>query len=93
MTAPARVKIDRDLTLLYGGEFQGQLSQTYEGQAHFASTGPAGARCCDCTSWGDGEGRALSRPCGKFIVMTRVRTKRVPGSAQACRYFEKRNSQ
>ena len=93
MTATARVKIDRDLTLLYGVEFQEQLSLTYEGQAHFAATGPAGTRCRDCAFWGDGEGRALSRPCRKFIAMTRVRTKRVPGSALACRYFEKRNSQ
>jgi hypothetical protein len=37
------MKIDRDLTLLYGVKFQEQLSLTYEGQAHFASTGPTGA--------------------------------------------------
>jgi hypothetical protein len=42
MTATARMEIDRDLTLLYRAEFQEQLSTTYEGQAHFVSTRPAG---------------------------------------------------
>ena len=56
MTATARMKIDWDLTLLHGVEFQEQLYLTYEGQAHFASTGPAGARCRGCTYWGDGQG-------------------------------------
>jgi hypothetical protein len=90
MTATARMKIDRDLTLLYGVEFQEQLSLTYEGQAHFASTGPAGARCLGCTYWGEGQGRAFNRPCRKFNAMTGVTSKPVPGSALACRHFEKR---
>ena len=34
MTATARMKIDWDLTLLHGVEFQEQLYLTYEGQAH-----------------------------------------------------------
>jgi hypothetical protein len=90
MTATARMKIDWELTLLYGVEFQEQLFLTYEGQAHFASTGPAGARCRGCTYWGDGEGQALNRPCRKFSAMTGVTSKPVPGSALACRHFEKR---
>jgi hypothetical protein len=93
MTATARMKIDRDLTLLYGVEFQERLSLTYEGQAHFASTGPVGARCCGCTYWGDGQGRAVNRPCRKFSAMTGVGSKPVPGSALACRHFEKRKQQ
>jgi hypothetical protein len=90
MTATARMKIDWELTLLYGVEFQEQLFLTYEGQAHFASTGLAGARCRGCTYWGDGGGQALNRPCRKFSAMTGVRSKPVPGSALACRHFEKR---
>ena len=85
MTAAARMKIDWDLTLLHGVEFQEQLSLTYEGQAHFASTGPAEARCRGCTYWGDGQGRALNRPCRKYIALTGVTSKTVPASALACR--------
>jgi hypothetical protein len=67
-----------------------QLSLTYEGQAHFASTGPAGARCLGCTYWATGRGRALKRPCRKFSATTGVTTKLVPGSALTCRHFEEK---
>jgi hypothetical protein len=39
---------------------------------------------------GDGQGRAFNRPCRKFSAMTGVTSKPVPGSALACRHFEKR---
>ena len=67
-----------------------QLSLPYEGQAHFASTGPAGTRCLGCTYWVTGRGRALKRPCGKFSATTGVITKLVRGSALTCRHFEEK---
>ena len=90
MTATARMKIDWDLTLLHGVEFQEQLYLTYEGQAHFASTGPAGARCLGCTYGATGRGRALIRPCRNFSATTGVTTNLVPGSALTCRHFEEK---
>jgi hypothetical protein len=91
MTSPRRMSPDWHMTSLYGETFLEKLSLTYEGQAHFASTGPAWARCQGCIYWGDGQGKALSRPCRKFGTMTGVTTKLVPGTALACRHFEKRN--
>ena len=93
MSAPARMTPDWNLTTLHGETFQERLSQTFEGQAHFAGSGPIGARCQGCTFWGDGQGKALSRPCRKFSAMTGTTTKLVPGSALACRYFEKKEFQ
>jgi hypothetical protein len=93
MTTPRRLSVDWNSTPLHGEEFRERLSLTYEGQAHFALTGPAGAHCRSCAHWGEGWGKALSRPCRKFSAMTGVTTKLVPGTALACRHFEKRKEQ
>ena len=90
MSSPARMTPDWNMTSLHGETFQERLSQTFEGMAHFAGSGPSGARCQGCAFWGDGQGRALNRRCRKFSAMTGVTTKLVPGSALACRHFEKK---
>ena len=90
--SPKRLTVDWNATPLHGEEFREQLAQTYEGQAHFAGTGPAGAQCKGCFYWGDDMSRALSRPCIKFCRLTGVITKVVPGTALACRHFKQRDS-
>jgi hypothetical protein len=82
-TNPQRLRLDRRLTVAHSERLLD------EGMAHVAGTGPAGARC---RSWeGDGQGRAINRLCRKFGAMTGVaKTKLVPGSARACRHYEKR---
>ena len=92
MSGSMRMKVGLDLTSLHNTKFDEQLAASYEGQAHFAGTGPTGARCRGCSHWGDGaRARALTKPCLKFQSMT-GKSKPVPGSALACRYFEKRKS-
>jgi hypothetical protein len=72
----------RNLTGLYDDA----IMRSYEGQAHFGGTGPADARCSGCKHW---RGGGLdNRACQKFVAMTGVRGKTIPGSALACKYFE-----
>jgi hypothetical protein len=73
---------DRNLT----GGYDDAITRSYEGMAHFAGSGPAGARCSGCKHW---RGGGLdNRACQQFVTMTGVRSKLIPGSALACKYFE-----
>ena len=88
LAEPQRIRLDDRLTM-HGDHLLDQLSISYQGMAHFAGSGPSGARCRGCAHWGERHSAALSRPCRKFTALTGVKSKQVPGSARACRHFEK----
>jgi hypothetical protein len=60
-------------------------SQSYEGMAHFAGTGPEGETCGSCLYWKGGDWR--NRRCEMFVVMRGVGNKLIPANAEACRYW------
>ena len=67
------------------------IAKSYEGMAHWATTGPKGATCGGCLYWGDGTGprqRAQEGACAKFRQLTQCVSKKVPKRAEACRHFE-----
>jgi hypothetical protein len=80
-----------------------QIRKTYEGQVHFAATGPFGATCGDCVHLGywrriqNGSGDTVRTKhvsgCAKFFALTGKHGKVVPASAEACKYFKRREGQ
>jgi hypothetical protein len=88
------------LTPGFGVELERQLRRTYPGQAHFAGTGPVGARCehcCHLGYWRQHRNAAgaityVQRVggCAKFYALTGNHGAVVPPSAEACRHFEAR---
>ena len=74
--------------------------QTFEGQAHFAGTGPAGHTCRECRFWAHrirarrsglttaGEPKPASCLKAQQLSHSRKRTPVVPHFAVACRHFE-----
>jgi hypothetical protein len=84
---PRRFRSDHShLTQVYDDDLVKSFGASFEGMAHFASTGPAGSRCVNCRHWGRGTG-GRNRPCEKFAALTGITTKLVPETARACRYF------
>lgn len=71
-------------------ELDRQVRQTFEGQAHFAGTGPKGATCGNCRHW-SGDQHSGSAICLEY--WRRVRRAppkkgfRVPRDAPACSAF------
>jgi hypothetical protein len=60
---------------------------SFAGQAHFASTGPAGKCCGDCGHW-LGTPRNRRAECEMFLRLMRVRSgPKVPRHAASCRHF------
>ncbi|WP_439374788.1 hypothetical protein [Bradyrhizobium sp. DASA03120] len=66
---------------------------SYEGQAHFGETGPAGECCRGCQFWDrrtDDRGiHAKPARCKKFTRLTGKPGAPVPADAAACRYFSR----
>ena len=62
--------------------------QTYPGQAHFAGTGPQGARCETCMFLANRRG--LNASCSKFASLMQRIGPRFPVEAFACRHYETR---
>jgi hypothetical protein len=82
----SRLNTGEHLTAGHTAQLAEQMTHTWEGQAHFAGSGPYGAQCRNCQHWDGGMGR--NRSCAKFRRMTGVKSKLVPGYAGACKYFE-----
>jgi hypothetical protein len=80
-----RLRTGEHLTSGHAAQLTEQMNQTFEGMAHFAGSGPFGARCRNCRFWDGGAGR--NRSCAQFRRMTGVKSKLVPGYAEACKYF------
>ena len=84
------------LTKGYAPEVQAKLVRTLPGQAHFAGDDAAPRQLCrDCVHWD--EANALrSGPrkgwchCLKARALAGRYLERIPGNAQACRYWERR---
>lgn len=80
------------------------VAASYEGQAHFAKTGPDGATCRECSYWcrpdsakggayGRSSGWLKPKRCRKYRKMSGGKTgKGIPHDAGACKYFERHPS-
>lgn len=74
-----------------------QQAKTFPGQAHWATTGPAGAICQQCEHWGLRGTRAdyyangsglKPRPCAKFKALSAGKQgAAVPAYAPSCRHY------
>jgi hypothetical protein len=94
------MKITPNLTAGFPPLAEQQIRQTYEGQAHFAGSGPFGATCGECAHLGyyrqvrNGRGETVATPftggCSKFYQLTGKHGPVVPGHAESCRHFERR---
>ena len=87
-------RVTPNLTAGHDDKLCRQIEASYEGMAHWAGSGPKGAKCRECRNWGDGTGKkqkAMERPCDKFRRMTGTKSKKVPRHAAACKYFEPNN--
>lgn len=75
-----------------GDDFEEKLLATHQGMAHFAGTGPQGAICKACEFFGGLAKGDLTRPatCQKFRSLTGKQGQKIPPSACACKYFERR---
>lgn len=60
--------------------------RSYAGMAHFAGTGPILATCRECAFFHK-PGRNGDAICEKFVELTSIKSKKVPGTASACRHF------
>lgn len=80
-------------------DFDRALTQTHEGQAHLAGSGPAGRTCRECLLWAfDGyhatgglnrvAGALKPATCGKYRELMRRAGKAIPHHAKACRHFQ-----
>jgi hypothetical protein len=79
------------LTTAHAQPLADAIAQSYEGMAHWATTGPKGATCGGCVHWGDGTGphqRAQERSCAKYLELGGVASKKVPRRAPACKHYE-----
>jgi hypothetical protein len=79
--------MDWRLTVGHPEELHDSINATFAGMAHFAGTGPKGARCRECTFWAD-DTRRLNKLCRKHKALTGRRGPLVPGAAAACKYFQ-----
>ena len=80
-------------------EVIGLLSQTHQGMAHFAGTGPAGATCRECKFWqhqktwssetGKGHGAPMPARCMRYQQLMHEPGKMVPHDARACKHFDR----
>src|SRR5271169_6243776 len=88
-------RISPYLTTPEGAETAANRYRSYEGQAHFAGTGPPGMTCAACAYFVPGskrEGKAETKRCGLWPQLKgrSALGPRVPSNALACKYFEKR---
>ena len=84
----------------YPETIEQQIRTTYQGQAHFANTGPFGATCGECvhlgyfrqvrSKSGDVVKAVHHGGCAKFHQFTNKHGPVVPGHAAACRHFERK---
>jgi hypothetical protein len=73
-----------------------KIKSTVPGMAHWAGSGPAGAKCGGC-AWFKSVTRGLgaSTRCEKYSRMMdgRVGAKKLPPDTPACKYFEAKSSE
>lgn len=78
----------------YSGEtWDKQALRTFPGMAHFAATGPFGSQCASCSFFRQKPtARAFTRQsyCFKVKELTGKWSAPVPGSAMACKYYERK---
>ena len=86
-----RLEMDWRLTVAHPQQLHDSINASFAGMAHFAGTGPNGARCRDCKFWVD-VSRRLNKPCRKFKSLRGRRGPLVPGTASACKYFEEEDA-
>jgi hypothetical protein len=97
------MKLTPNLILEYSDPLEHQIRTTHPGMAHFANTGPFGRTCGECVflgyyrkyrnSSGDLIKTAHRQGCAKFLQLTRIHGARVPASAAACKYFERKKEE
>lgn len=92
----ARLNLTPRLTQALPQQQARQIAQSYEGQAHFAGTGPDGEICRNCAFWAPfghshyaTRGTLKPQPCAKFKHLTGKLGPDVPHDARACRHFER----
>ena len=79
------------LTSLFPPEVECAWLETPPGMAHWAASGPQGARCMECSHFGLKTGSKLeSAVCHKYTELMRRKGKKVPKWTPACRHFEDR---
>lgn len=88
------------LTDIHGPEATRQHGETFNGQAHFAGTGPKGMLCHQCLFWNSaydtGDAGKFTRHygfldrqcCEKYEQLMGEPGPAVPAAAQACRHFD-----
>jgi len=89
------------LTQGYSDVVEAQIRKTHVGMASWAATGPFGATCNECGHYGcwrqvrNAKGETVktlfqSDRCAMFLQLTGKLGARVPASAEACRYFARK---
>lgn len=87
-----QLNLSPGLTRPLGDVFEENLVRTHQGMAHFAGTGPVGATCKGCTHFSTPSHAAAARAatCQKYQRLTGKQGQKIPPSADACKYFERR---
>ena len=96
------LKLTQNLTPL-PADLDNQVRRTHVGMAHFAGTGPFGARCGDCAHLGyykpirNERGEVVRTPrvggCAEFHRITGRHGPVVPPSAEACQHFSRKEEE
>jgi hypothetical protein len=92
----------KEFTKPHSAPCREMLSASHAGMAHFATTGPEGKTCRECTHWqktrtdkilnlppryARSGGALAPRSCKGFRALTKKRGGKVPHDTLACRYF------
>ena len=76
------------LTQMFDPEVERMARETWPGMAHWAMSGPLGAKCMDCRHLDLKKGSRLeAAQCLEYTRLTRRKGKKVPKWAPACKYF------
>lgn len=68
-----------------------QQRASVPGMAHFAHTGPKGAKCGDCVFWSVANAGRRGYRCMKYTELVgREYADDLPANTPACKYFDKR---
>ena len=76
--------------LTHASRFDAQATQTYEGMAFFAGTGPAGVECGRCGLFMLLQQRRAGGRCAQFVRLTGKQGKAFPSYAMSCKYYAAR---
>ena len=77
------------LTTMFQPKIERTRGKTPPGMAHWATTGPQGARCMDCRHFGlEKDSKIGTAICLKYQKMMGRKGKKIPKQTAACKYFE-----